>query len=105
MKLFGIQVGRRPLPPETGKVWRQWEHTRWGNNIEVHRDEGQTVRLVGWTWTPPQVGDVIEVRTVGSRAGRSGNARLLITNVDRVRDPDDMWWADSVRVADAEVTS
>ncbi|MEW5810303.1 MAG: hypothetical protein AB1925_12700 [Actinomycetota bacterium] len=105
MKLFGIQIGRKPLPPETGKVWRQWEHTGWGNNIQVQQDEGTRVRWVGWTWTPPQIGDVIEVRTVGSRVGTSGNARLLITHVDRVRDPDDMWFADSVRIADAETGS
>lgn len=91
MKLLQNVKRRRQLKElaklPDGKTWETAKYKGWGLSLSYHSRTDEGHKWVGWLPVPPKPGDLIEHPT------SSGMARFKVLEVERVRDPDDMFWA------------
>lgn len=77
----------------TGKQWIVDNHKGWGNTIHFDRSDNNSHHWHGWTPVAPRVGDEFVTETAGGIT-----ASYMVTKVELMRDPDDMWFARTHRI-------
>lgn len=83
----------------TGKQWVVADYKGWGRSIQFDRSEGNSHHWHGWTPVKPRVGDEF---IAGTSSGLT--AAFMVTSVETVRDPDDMWFAQTHRLGSVVTT-
>lgn len=74
----------------TGRVIKGWEHNGWGNSVDW--SDYNQLRVVGWLYNKPEENDEIQFEMVRPD-GEKVKTRYIVTNVEYMRDPHDMFFA------------
>lgn len=68
------------------KTWNMWDHSGWGDSL--HWSDWDRRRLYGFLKEPPKIGDILRSKMESGKI-----ARFVFTNVEILKDPSDMFFA------------